>query len=192
MTLCDAIGRAHLICKHSLRFPVQELNDRQPQSCDVGQKRATAPHKQCLLLVEADIGLTQLQGCTMSAISAKRPSSLCRHQDRLPWGVVTGMNCRFIPSSFSCSPSNRLDCVSSLRQRKNCRKEQAMFEFLAFIQSPEQYQAVWRDGELFITRIHGTDERQVPAGPTLEGGEQTIPMTIEPDRILQPTTPASA
>ena len=67
-----------------------------------------------------------------------------------------------------------------------------MFEFLAFIQSPEQHQVVWRDGELFIASIHGTDDGQVPASPAREGGEQTIPTRIEPDRILLPTSPINS
>ena len=28
-----------------------------------------------------------------------------------------------------------------------------MFELLAFIENPQQYQATWRDGVLFITRV---------------------------------------
>ena len=28
-----------------------------------------------------------------------------------------------------------------------------MFEFLAFLENPQQYELTWRDGELFIARI---------------------------------------
>lgn len=28
-----------------------------------------------------------------------------------------------------------------------------MFEFLAFLEDPQQYQVSWRDGELFIARV---------------------------------------
>ena len=46
-----------------------------------------------------------------------------------------------------------MDRVSWLLLCHNRRKEQAMFEFLAFIENPQEYEVSWRDGVLFIARI---------------------------------------